>query len=107
MGFIEAMHAPFFIYSQTYFKVTGMTHAKVSLVIGLALGLTWVGYWYVDHLGKMPFTRLVNIGGFLLIAMVGAFWFRPPVAVGIVLFALVDMIPSLIFVHSDTYINNQ
>jgi MFS family permease len=107
MGFLEATHAPFFIYIQSYLKDGGLAESKVSLIIALSMALTSVGYLFVDRMAKIAFPKLVAITCLLLIALISAFLWHPPVAVGILFFAVIDMLPALLFVHSDTFINEK
>jgi MFS family permease len=107
MGFIEAMHAPFFIYIQHYFKGEGMSTSAVSLTIGVSLGLTSIGYLFVERLDKLPIAQLIQRASLLLIALTAVFLFHPPLAFAVVLFPVIEMVPSLVFVHSDTHITDQ
>lgn len=107
MGFIEATHAPFFIYIQSYFKEAGLAESQVSVVIALSLAATSLGYLFVEKLGAVPFPRLVKGSALLVAAMIATFLFHPNLVSAIVLFALIDMVPALLFVHSDNFINEQ
>jgi MFS family permease len=107
MGFFEATHAPFFIYSQSYLKQEGLSESLISIVIAASLALTSVGYLFVDKLSTIKFSKLVINKALLLALLISIFLFHPNVIVGILLFAVIDMIPSLLFVHSDNYINEK
>lgn len=107
MGFVEATHSPFFIYIQTYFKSAGLSDAHTSLVIGLSLALTSIGYLAVHQLKDVSIDKLIAYTSIILTLLIGLFLLQPPVFVGIILFSVIDMLPSLLFVHSDNYINTQ
>ncbi len=107
MGFLEATHAPFFIYMQAYLKQNGLSESYVSIVIALSLGLTSLGYSFVDKLKHITFPRLVLVCNLFLAFLISLYFLAPPIAVAISLFAVIDMVPSLLFVHSDNYINEQ
>lgn len=107
LGFIEAMHAPFFIYFQVYLKDGGLSEGYVSLFISLSLAVTSIGYLMVNKFKDVSFPKLVLGTSALLTVLVSSFLLQPPVWIGVILFALIELIPSLLFVHSDNYINLQ
>lgn len=107
MGFLEASHAPFFIYIQVLFKSYGLSEAWIGCVIASAMGGTALGYLVADRLAPVGLKGLVYGGSLLTSALTLGYFWKPPLVLIIALYVVIDMIPSLIFVHTDNYINQQ
>jgi len=104
MGFIEASHTPFFIFGQILFKDLGMKASSIGIFVALAMGLTAIGYIYVDRLKRFSLqTNILWIS--LLTSGLSLIYLAKPIAIyAIFSYAMIDMLPSLLFVHTDNHI---
>lgn len=106
MGFLEASHAPFFIYTQVLFKSYGLSEKWIGCLIASSMGVTALGYLVAEKLAPLGVKGIVYGGSLLTAALTFGFFFNPPLAVAIGLYVVIDMVPSIVFVHTDNYINH-
>jgi drug/metabolite transporter (DMT)-like permease len=71
------------------------------------MALTSIAYLFVDRFEKLEISKLVVSGAIFVAGLSFIFLGRPSLGMGIGLFAIIDMLPSLIFVHTDRYINDR
>lgn len=106
MGFLEASHAPFFIFTQVLFKSYGLSEVWIGVLIASSMGVTAIAYLFAEKLSSIGVRGIVFGGSLLTSLLTFTFFWNPPVAVAIALYIVIDMVPSLIFVHTDNYINH-
>lgn len=107
MGFLEAIHAPFFIYVQVIFKDYGISEAWLGLIVAGSMLATSLSYMFAEKLARFSVKNILMVGSCVTSLLAFAFFLKPSLAVAILLFILVDIVPSIVFVHTDNYIHER
>jgi hypothetical protein len=107
MGFLEASHAPLFIYGQVLFKDYQVAPAGIAAIMAAAMGFNAAGFLLAERLERFSVRSLVMAISFATALLTFGYLARPPLAVAVALFILVDVLPGVLFVHTDGFINGR
>ncbi len=107
MGFIEASSAPLFIYGQVLFKDYGMAGGWIAAIMAAAMGVNCLGFLLAERLGRYSVPTLVMNLSLATSLLTFGYLAHPSLAVAIPLFICIDLLPGVLFVHTDNYINDR
>lgn len=104
MALIEAFHTPFFIFSQKLFLDSGVEKSHISSLLATSFLLSSFGM-YVS--GKLPIKnqlKFIVLTIVILILSCISLAFTTNIAFIIILFLIVQVVPNMLFIHTDKYI---
>jgi len=106
MAAIEMAVTPFFIFSQNLFHEQGVCERNVSFILGGGFFLTSLAQAYSPRARHIPVLVLVATIGLIVAVALGILAMGPRLWVQIVLFGVVNTLPSFLYVHTDQYVQD-
>ncbi|NJL24008.1 MAG: MFS transporter [Calothrix sp. SM1_5_4] len=104
MAAIEMAVTPFFIFSQNLFSQEGLSPTRVSLILGGGFLASSLAQSQAAKARSVPVGRLVAAGGLAIVLALSSFALVPAWPVQVALFALLNVVPAFLYVHTDQYI---
>ncbi len=106
IAFLEGLHTPFFIFSQSLFKEYGLSGKHIGFLIASGYLVSSLGLYFSPRFAKWGLKKLI-FGTTILTALAcGLVFTRPELAWMVLLFLLINALPEALFVHTDQYIQD-
>ena len=109
IAFLEGLHTPFFIFSQSLFKEYGISGKNIGFLIASGYLVSSLGLHFSPHFAKWGSKGLKKLifGTTLTTALACALVAtRPELPWMVLLFLLINTLPEALFVHTDQYIQD-
>lgn len=107
MGFLEASHAPLFIYGQMLFKEYHVAPVWIAVIMAAAMAVNAAGFVFAERLGRFSVPALVMALSLATSLLTFAYFAHPPLLAAVALFIVIDVLPGILFIHTDGYINDR
>jgi len=107
LAFLEAFHTPFFIFFQNYLELEGLSIGWISTVIASAIVISSFVLILEKRVRDINIFKKMNLTILSLLPILLVLYFTNNIYVSVALFILINSLPSLLFVFTDDYLNQE
>lgn len=105
VAFIEASHTPFFVFSQNLFTSKGFEAEHISFLVAVALLTSSFSYLIASMFRKIRLDKKILSVICICSSILILFFFNISIWVSALLFIIFNALPHILFVYTDTFIN--